>query len=180
MVRAWLGAGALVLLLVTSGCSDDPQPKVEPTVDPPTSSATETAADEPEAWEVKSKAGAVAFAKHWIDVLNDAMSTSEVEDMRDVSARSCATCLDFADRLELIESKGGSFSSEGWRVLGTAQPQFLGERAVVALRLREGAEVVKEAADSRPVRNPPAKATWAVEMAWQGSRWTVSDFRVAG
>ena len=57
VLRACLGAGALALLLVAGGCSDDPEPKVEPTVTSSAPSPTETSSDEPEAWEVKPKAG---------------------------------------------------------------------------------------------------------------------------
>ncbi len=70
VVRRWV-ATAVVVPLLAAGCSDDPEPRFEPSPSPsPTESTSEPA--EPEAWEVKSEAGAVAFAKHWIDVFNEA------------------------------------------------------------------------------------------------------------
>ncbi len=70
VVRRWV-ATAVVVPLLAAGCSDDPEPRFEPSPSPsPTESTSEPS--EPKAWEVKSEKGAVAFAKHWIDVFNEA------------------------------------------------------------------------------------------------------------
>ena len=179
VLRACLGAGALApaaggerLLRRPGAEGRADRHLVRPLAD------RDHAADEPEAWEVKSKAGAVAFAEHWIDELNLAMASAEVDGIRDLSDQSCQTCLDFADRLELIESRGGRFESEGWKILSLGKPQFLGEGAVVAMRLHEGGEIVQETAQSDPVRNAGGEATWSVEMAWRSGQWQVADFRV--
>ena len=64
VVRRWVATAVVVPLLAT-GCSDDPEPRFEPSPSPTESTS---AAAEPEAWEVKSEEGAVAFARHWMDV----------------------------------------------------------------------------------------------------------------
>ena len=69
--RRWLAAAVCVPLLAV-GCSDEePTPKFAPS-ESPSPSETTTPTAEPEAWEVKSEDGAVAFAEHWVDVFNDA------------------------------------------------------------------------------------------------------------
>ena len=70
VVRRWV-ATVVVVPLLAAGCSDDPEPRFESSPSPSPTESTSAAA-EPKAWEVKSEAGAVAFAKHWIDVFNEA------------------------------------------------------------------------------------------------------------
>ena len=85
---------AVVLPLMAAGCSDDPQPKFEPSPsDSPSQSTSDPA--EPKAWEVKSEKGAVAFAKHWIDVFNAAMETGDTTALADLSSDACKSCTYF-------------------------------------------------------------------------------------
>ncbi len=72
-MRRIAGAALVLVLTAGAGCTDDPEPRFEdPTGSPSASDTTSPAADEKEPWEVKSKAGAVAFAKHWVEVFNEA------------------------------------------------------------------------------------------------------------
>ena len=73
--RRWMAAAVCVPLLAVGGCSDDePEPKFAPSESP---SPTESSTPAPEAWEVKSEDGAVAFAEHWVDVFNEAHGSGE-------------------------------------------------------------------------------------------------------
>ena len=87
VVRRWV-ATAVVVPLLAVGCSDDPEPRFEPSPSPsPTESTSEPS--EPKAWEVKSEEGAVAFAKHWIDVFNEAAATGETEELTSLTGPTC-------------------------------------------------------------------------------------------
>ncbi|MFC5177909.1 DUF6318 family protein [Nocardioides taihuensis] len=178
VLRACLGAGALALLLATSGCSDDPQPRVEPTADSPAPSPSETTSAEPAAWEVKSKAGAVAFAQHWIDLFNSMLDSGDPEAFLKASHSKCGICQDFAERIEGIHSSGGFYEGDDWRVLQVAQPKLWRSNAIVPMTIREGAERYRESPSDEVVRHRAMTATWSVQLTRERDAWLVTDFRV--
>ena len=80
LVGRWAVLAAVVPLFLVAGCGgDEPKPKMAATTSAaPTPTPTPTATPSPAAWEVKTNAGAVAFAKHWIAVFNQATSAREI------------------------------------------------------------------------------------------------------
>ncbi len=71
-MRGIVTAGVVVAVMALVGCTDEPEPRFEEPTETPSASESSSAAAEPEPWEEKSKAGAVAFAKHWVEMFNDA------------------------------------------------------------------------------------------------------------
>jgi hypothetical protein len=179
VVRRWVATAVVVPLLV-AGCSDDPEPRFEPSPSPsPTESTSEPA--QPQAWEVKSEAGAVAFAKHWIDVFNEAMPTGDTRKLESLSEPACKTCTAFAKRLESIYASGGFYESPGWRILqADASDNMPAGRAVLALRVRQGSERYKDTADSKIVENRASKASYSANLVWTGGTWRVRELRLVG
>lgn len=178
VLRACLGAGALALLLATSGCSDDPQPRVEPTVDSPAPSPSETTSAEPAAWEVKSKAGAVAFAKHWVDVLNEAAATGELDALRSISSEKCESCGSFADLIESVYAAGRSFEGGTWQVVASVPTPDLDETvARVAMRIRQEPQRLVRG-NSTLRRYPGGMVTYSAHLDWAGSSWEMTDLEL--
>jgi hypothetical protein len=177
LVRRWL-ATAVVVPLVVAGCSDDPQPKFDSSPSPSPSESTSAAA-EPKAWEVKSEAGAVAFAKHWMDVLSAAMNGGGTSSLRALSAPECELCEDFAQRLDRIRAEGGFYRSSGWRVLHVVPVEDMPNgQGAVALRMFQSAETLRESADSQVVRNSASRGTWSTRMAWRRGEWTLTNLEL--
>jgi hypothetical protein len=175
-VRRWV-AVAVVLPVLAAGCSDDPEPKFEPSPSP--TESTSSAAPEPKAWEVKSEAGAVAFAKHWIDVLANVMKGGNTADLRAISAPQCVLCEDFAQRLDRIRESGGFYRSDGWRVLQAVPVEGMPRgQGAVALRMFQSAETLRESADSKVVHHPASRATWSTRLAWRRGAWTLTDLEL--
>ena len=92
-MRAIVTAGLVVAVMALAGCTDEPEPRFEePTETPSASDPTSSAAAEPEPWEEKSKAGAVAFARHWVEHFNEAQdSRATTADLEASSTRGCET-----------------------------------------------------------------------------------------
>ena len=82
--RRLLAAAACVPLLAALGaCSEDePEPQVRTLASRPR--PPRPPRPEPEAWEVKSEDGAVAFAEHWVDVFNEAQRIGDTSRPADV------------------------------------------------------------------------------------------------
>ena len=130
---------------------------------------------------MKSEAGAVAFAKHWVDVFNEAMPTGETRQLQSLSAPSCKTCTAFAQRLESIYASGGFYKSPGWRILqADASNNMPAGRAILALRVLQGSERYKDTADSRLVENRATKASYSANLVWTRGTWRVQEFRLVG
>lgn len=173
-MRRFVGSVLMVGLLV-SGCSGDPEPRFEephestPASDP--SSATSTPTDEPEPWQERSKAGAVAFAKHWVAVFNEAQQSGETASLRQLSTPRCKSCHGYAEQLDALYGGGGRLESNGWRVVLVSQPPGrLAEKPEVTLRIaRSKQRVVTGAGDVQ--RYPGGKTTYLATLVWQASAW---------
>jgi hypothetical protein len=169
VVRRWVATAVAVALLV-AGCSDDPEPKFEPS---PSPSQSESAAEpsEPMAWEVKSEKGAVAFAKHWIDVFNDAAATGETDELTAMTGPNCQTCKNFVGLIEDIYREDGQYNSDGWSVVHTSTANGLpAAKASVAMRVRQPAERITR--PGRPVEtHEPATVTYSAGLEWKDGEW---------
>lgn len=173
-------AAALLVVAVVglSACSDDP----EPTFAPPSSSpsATESASGPvKEPWERKTDAGAVAFAKHWMATFSEAMNSGDTTPLLALSAADCQICADFATRLDSINSAGGFYEGDGWTVTEAVPAPNPGEdAAIVALRIREGAERVRESADAEVVEHESAMSSWSAHLEWTNGEWRMADLEL--
>jgi hypothetical protein len=172
-VRRWV-AVAVVLPVLAAGCSDDPEPKFEPSPSP--TESTSSAAPEPKAWEVKSEAGAVAFAKHWIDVFNHAQRTGETDSLQEISAPACGSCNGFVDMLEDLYESGGHLESKGWRVLqSVAAPGMPAKRPEVTMRIFRTPQRIHPGDGSKADSFSGGRATYAARLNWGATGWQMAD-----
>lgn len=111
----------IVLGLMLVGCNSNPEPAPLPT-EGVTSSATTTPTQSPtpptmpaEA-EGTNKAAAKAFVRHYIDLVNHAMATGDVEPLRRSSAPSCSSCEAVIENIDGLYGAGGRLEGEGWEV----------------------------------------------------------------
>ena len=166
---------AVVLPLMAAGCSDDPQPKFEPSPsDSPSQSTSDPA--EPKAWEVKSEKGAVAFTKHWIDVFNEAGKTGQTSQLKDLSAPTCKSCSNFADQIDDLYAKGGRLETRGWSVLAAVPVEGLpNSKPRVSLRIRQSPQKVYDGESNSVDSFPGGKATFSARLAWVPDGWSMSE-----
>lgn len=181
MKRTLAAAVIAALALSLTACSeDDPEPKIAPSESTspstPATSPTDPPAKEP--WEKNTRAGAVAFVKHWFTVFSDAMDDGDVAELRAISAANCVTCVNFADRLEAIYANGGFYKSEGWRVLrtspGSTEGLDPGEQLILS-DVNVAAERSKEDADADVIVNPTTKASYTARIKWDGGTWVMNS-----
>ena len=176
MRRLGACAVALTLVLLGAGCSDDPKPRFEPTDSPSPSASETTEPPEPEAWEVRSKAGAVAFAEHWVDALNEAQSTGDTEALKALSAADCESCSALTEQLEGLYGAGGSMETDGWRVLTSAAPLPgpLENETEVILRVDRSPQKV-ETGDGDVERFPGGRTTYKAVVGWRDDAWSMKS-----
>ncbi len=116
-MRGILAAGVVIAVTALAGCTDDPEPRFEEPSESPSASESTSAAADPQPWEEKSKAGAVAFARHWIDVFNEAQATGETSALKALSAEACKSCQGYIGQLDALYADGGHLETSGWKSL---------------------------------------------------------------
>ena len=169
-VRRWLAVLAAVALL--AGCSGDPKPKFSPTSSAPTSSSPSP--DKPKPWEEKSKAGAVAFAKHWVDVFNTAQATGETRPLDEVSSPHCGSCANFIKITHQIYDGGGSLQSDGWAVRSvTPGPRATNADQVFSLAIRQSPQKVTYA-DGSTKTYTGGTAVFTAALVWAHDDWQMT------
>lgn len=106
-------AGVAVLVLSTGCAADEPAPSPPPsttTTSSPssaTSSPTVAVPELPEAATVGDAAGAEAFVRHWVDVLNYAYQTGDTGPLDAITLPDCELCEGNAADIENVYRSGG-------------------------------------------------------------------------
>lgn len=176
--RIALAAVALPLLL--GSCADDPPVPQMPETSSPTSEPTEPeSSSAPQPWDEQTEDGAVAFAEHWIDLLNGARLEADFEPFRAASAPSCKTCASFLDVLQQLHAPGALYESKPWRVrqtVVTSRPK--NGKAQVAVRVFAPAERVREAGESVVRPHVATTSTYEASLTWIKSGWLMQELVV--
>jgi hypothetical protein len=110
--------GAVALLLVLAGCGGDPKADPTPPPSPSTSpaSTTPSAPAMPEAAKANTKAGAIAFVRYYVDLINHAQATGDVSGLAGVEAPECASCTKGREYLTGIYAAGGHVTGGTWTI----------------------------------------------------------------
>jgi hypothetical protein len=115
-----LFAATLVAFLTLTGCQANPRPAPLPSPEPaPSASPTPTAAAAPtlppEA-RGTSMASAKAFVRHYVSLVNHAVTSGSLDELKNAAAPGCDSCDAVIDRVEHVYEAGGYIRSDGWRV----------------------------------------------------------------
>ena len=111
----WVAGLAAGLLL--SGCGgDSPEPKPLPkeSKSSPSASPSATPPVMPAAAKKKTKAGAIAFARAFIQTLNYSGSSGDTARLRRLFIAPCTRCEAIADGIDETYAAGGSFEGGDW------------------------------------------------------------------
>ncbi len=107
----------------------------------------------PEA-RANSKAGAIAFVKHYIDVFNYASNTGDVEELQRLSDPKCAGCTKYIDLIEKTYDAGGYFKDSGWAV-SSAKLDSGSTHWGILTKTEAPGGTYRESKSSAPRRTPP-------------------------
>ncbi|MGD9957945.1 DUF6318 family protein [Nocardioides sp.] len=170
LVRGLVGLLSTIFCVVLlSGCDDDTVQSA-PNTPAPTPSASVDRPPEKAAWERHTRAGAEAFARHWIDVFNHAMTTGDAVTLAKLGTHACESCRNLTRHIHGIYGSGGHVRSDGWRVLQAVATLDETDRVSVSLRVAQSPELVVRRHPNRRERFSGGKRTFAMSLAWQ-DRW---------
>ncbi|MBM9462826.1 hypothetical protein JL108_05145 [Aeromicrobium sp. YIM 150415] len=161
-----------VLAMTLMGCSGDPDPPEE-SVSP---SPEITAPAMPELAGDDSPAGAEAFARHYIEVLNYASSTGDTDLLRSLSSADCSGCQKYVDLYRSTYDDGGYFRESKFVIDATTidyEEGYSKQYVTLQTTLTEGQH--RTSADSAPRTTSATKDTISFELSYHQD-WVVTQF----
>jgi hypothetical protein len=68
----------------------------------------------PDTARANTKAGAIAFVRHYIDLINYAQATGDVDPLREAETSECDSCAKVRQSIEQIYRTGGTITGGAW------------------------------------------------------------------
>jgi len=171
-MRRFVVGAALVLLV--AGCGGDPKADPSPsTSSAPSASSTPTATPPalPDAAKANTKAGAIAFVRHYIDLVNYAQATGDVDALSTVEDPNCKSCTKGREYLSRIYGSGGHIVGGTWSVRHVSAKKS-GENWAVTARgdFASSDTFASRGADPQHANGGPAPTNFIV---WHSAEWKV-------
>lgn len=168
---------ALACLLLLAGCGgDDPAPIVADPTPSPSGTPTPTASAAPQPWEERSKAGAVAFVEHWVEVLNESVASTGAAELAAISSPTCETCSGLISLIDGWRRDGTSVQTPGWEIQGVRIPNSQTRPPFdAAVRIKRPPEIVVRRDGARE-RYEGSTETYSVRLSWRRGGWSVETF----
>jgi hypothetical protein len=131
----------------------------------------------PGAAKAKTKAGAVAFGRHYVELINYAQATGRLDQIQGVEEAACGSCADAESYLRDLYSGGGSIRGGELRVTSidaVRNPATHGW--LVEIGVKFGPQLVDNPAP-KPDQHPKGgQVPLNVQAAWRGNGWKVLEW----
>jgi hypothetical protein len=100
---------AVALLFALAGCGGDPvaDPMSTPSTPVSTAPTTTPAPTMPAPAGANTKVGAIAFVRHYVDLINYAQATGDLTELSSVEAKECESCTSGRKYLDVVYNNGG-------------------------------------------------------------------------
>lgn len=172
-----IGGTILTALLLVGACSPEATPR-EPTASPPsaTTSATPTAVAPtmpPQASE-DSPEGAAAFVKHYVDILNFAATTGDVQELSRLSSPDCKGCQRYITLYRDTYAAGGYFKGGEWK-MADVQVQFAEKESLVTAPIKSDQSRYRKSADQDELAGRGIDSTLTFGVSTSKSGRTISQ-----
>jgi hypothetical protein len=124
----------------------------------------------------KSRAGAKAFVRHYIDVLNYSWATGTGSALTNLSHKQCVSCRGLANFIDEVYAAGGYQRGGEWRVAvmalvpGTVDGAIVATPAIDVLPGRW-----KESADTHATAIEPHRIHYEFRVGWSNGQWRMRD-----
>jgi hypothetical protein len=167
MKLARLTATLLTVAALTA-CSDDAEPKVEPSEGAPSPTGQTSPTSQP-----PETLGPEETVEAWVDARNVLMLEGESSAVETLSAPGCQTCRESIAPLLEVHENGGSFTNDGWKVSSTRVRSESANRSTVSVALITSAGTTIPSAGAEPVTYGEEKRI-AIFRLESREQWQVS------
>jgi hypothetical protein len=170
----------VVLLLGLAGCGGDPKTDPSPAPSTPVTSPASTTPSPPampDAARANTRAGAIAFVRHYIELINYAQATGDVGALAAVEEGTCKSCSAASEGVRKHYESGGAIKGGDWHVRSANVVRNDAISGwVVDLVVRFDRQVVMFG-NSRPKEiNPPAQSVISVQVSRSEDAWKVLEW----
>jgi hypothetical protein len=173
----WL-VSTVVGTLLLAGCSGD-EPSASPPSEPPSttpaaSPPTPTPPSLPASARKPNKAGAVAFAYHFVDVLNYSSLTGRLDALRHASSPKCESCVNIARAIRRVYGDGGQVVGGELAIRNYSMVPAAPRRGwTLAIQVHAKPQIIRATAESDPKRIDPGTYWVTLDMRPKQSSWVV-------
>lgn len=144
-----------------------------PSPTPPASSSRPSAAEE------KSKEGAQAFARYYLDVYNSALANGAVDVLAGLGTEGCETCSAFVSRIRKAYDAGGSIQGGRVKVLASSASEPLnGLPIAVEMKVSIGKERDLDREGNTTAQFPGEIATIVFLPRWERDAWSIDKLKL--
>jgi hypothetical protein len=173
-----LGAGLSAAVVLLSGCvrNPEPAPAPAPTKTPsPSASASPSPPVMPEAAKARTKAGAIAYAKGFIEALNFAGASGDTKALRSLFIPLCTRCEAIADGIDQTYAAGGYFRGGNWTPTSFKFYVLRNDVAVLDAIVNYEAQTWLKSRGEKPITYRSSQNNLkAFNLRWQNTGWKVS------
>jgi len=170
-------ATAALTAVLLAGCGgNDPAPSPSPPPSPTASSTGRVAPPLPPAATAHTKAGAIAFVRHYIDLINYTQATGDTGPIRTLESRQCSSCRSANNYIQRLYERGGRITGGAARVEKTldALPNPESHGFTIDVLLTSGAQIVQD--PGRQTQHlQGARLIATVQVAPSGKTWRVNE-----
>jgi hypothetical protein len=129
----------------------------------------------PAAARKKTKAGAIAFVRTFMDALNFAGATGDTKPLRDAYIRLCTRCEAIADGIDKTYGAGGKIEGGEWHVKRLKFHAIKNEVAYIDAFVDYDAQTWTKKRGEEPVRFPASRGNLkAFNLRWTADGWRAS------
>jgi hypothetical protein len=170
---------AVLAGLLASGCGGSPEPGPLPAPEKsstPSASATPAPPVMPKAAKAKTRAGAEAFVRHYVQLVNYAGANGDTGPLRDASLDTCVKCMALADGIDKVYSSGGRIIGGGWTLVRAKHYGFKRGHYFLDATIDSAPQQMMEKSGAQPTSFPgTSKRLRAFVLERSGSLWKVSE-----
>jgi Family of unknown function (DUF6318) len=173
----WL-VSIVVSTLLLGGCSGD-EPSASPPSEAPSTTSTAspptpTPPSLPASARKPNKAGAVAFAHHFIDVLNYSSLTGRLDALRHASSPNCESCMNITRAIRKVYGGGGQVAGGELAIRNYSLVPAAPRRGwTLAIQVHAKAQIIRATAKSDPKRIGPGRYWVTLDVRPRQSSWVV-------
>lgn len=168
---------AVVAALVLTGCGDSADPASPPRASPTsTSSPSVSAAPSlPPAAAAHTKAGAIAFVRHYIALFNRAQTSGDTSEMKSLAKPTCVSCRSVVSAIRRVYDHGGRAEGGNLTIQGAQAVPSTHGQTEVDITGKFGRSLIFEQGKSTPrvTKGGSVVATFYVRYTdrWVIARW---------
>ncbi len=172
-------AGLVAGVLLLGGCGENPEPKQLPKPSKsssPSASASPTPPVMPAAAKAKTKAGAIAFARYYVSLINRAQATGDTRSLAKAESANCATCKRSRNAIDALYESGSTVHGGDWSIdaiSALVNPATGGW--LVELAVSFGPQTVDRPGTEEDQQLKGGRLPVNLQLAWREDSWKVIE-----